>query len=44
MAVIDRDEDFNQWTGKLKGKIVLGAATRGVKALFEPRPPDEDSS
>jgi carboxypeptidase Q len=36
MAVIQEDADYKQWTGKLKGKIVLAAKPLPVKPLFEP--------
>ena len=36
MAVIETEEDLKQWTGKLKGKIVLAAKPADVKALFDP--------
>ena len=35
LAVIDREEDFPQWAGKLKGKFVLPVAARGVKPFFD---------
>src|SRR5712691_3278862 len=34
MAVIETDADFAQWTGKLKGRIVLASKPPEVKALF----------
>ena len=34
-AIIERDEDFSQWTGKLKGKIVLASKPQSVKAFFD---------
>jgi carboxypeptidase Q len=36
MAVIEEEDDFKEWTGKLKGKIVLASKPPEVKALFEP--------
>ena len=36
MAVIDSEEDFPQWSGKVKGKIVLASKPLDVKPLFEP--------
>jgi len=36
LAVIEKEEDFAQWTGKLKGKIVLASKPQEVKPLFEP--------
>jgi carboxypeptidase Q len=36
MAVIEEEGDYKQWTGKLKGKIVLAAKPLPVKPLFEP--------
>lgn len=35
-AIIDDEADFKEWTGKLKGKIVLAAAPPAVKPLFDP--------
>ena len=35
LAVIDREEEFPQWAGKLSGKIVLASRTRRVKPLFK---------
>ena len=37
LAVIDKAEDFEQWKGKLKGKIVLVSPTREVPAFFASR-------
>jgi len=34
VALITRDEDMKNWTGKLRGKIVLSQATPEVRALF----------
>jgi hypothetical protein len=36
MAVIDAEEDFKTYAGRLKGRIVLAAEPPEVKALFEP--------
>jgi carboxypeptidase Q len=36
MAVIEDEADYKQWTGKLKGKIVLASRPLPVKPLFEP--------
>jgi carboxypeptidase Q len=36
MAVIEKEEDFKQWAGRLAGKIVLAAKPPEVKPLFEP--------
>jgi carboxypeptidase Q len=36
IAVIQDDADYKQWTGKLKGKIVLAAKPLPVKPLFDP--------
>ncbi len=36
MAVIGSDKDFDQFRGKLKGKVVLGFDAREVKAQFDP--------
>ena len=36
MAVLQEDADYKQWTGKLKGKIVLASRPLPVKPLFEP--------
>ena len=33
-AVLDREEDFQKWTGKLKGKVVLAARATTVAAQF----------
>ena len=35
LAVIDREEEFPQWAGKLSGKIVLASRTRRVTPLFK---------
>ena len=45
MAIINSEEDFDQYRGKLKGKYVLTASMPAVPALFEPlarRLTDED--
>ncbi len=36
MAVVQDEADYKQWTGKLKGKIVLASKPLPVKPLFEP--------
>jgi len=36
MAVIEKEEEFKQWTGKLRGKIVLASKPLEVKPLFDP--------
>ena len=36
MAVVDRQEDFTKWQGKLKGKIVLAARATTVNPLLTP--------
>jgi carboxypeptidase Q len=36
LTVVEEDEDFKQWAGKLKGKIVLPVKPVAVKALFDP--------
>ena len=36
VAVIEKEEDFKAWTGKLKGKIVLASKPLEVKPLFDP--------
>ncbi|MEQ1573874.1 MAG: M20/M25/M40 family metallo-hydrolase [Vicinamibacterales bacterium] len=36
IAVIDREEDFQKWTGKLNGKVVLAARATTVTAPFSP--------
>jgi carboxypeptidase Q len=35
MAVAEKEEDFKEWTGKLKGKIVLATKPPEVKPLFD---------
>lgn len=34
LAVIERDDDFKTWTGKLRGKIVLSARPPEIRPLF----------
>ena len=36
LVVIDRDEDFKQWEGKLAGRIILTQNPPNVPALFTP--------
>jgi carboxypeptidase Q len=36
LAVIDREEDFDKWRGRLKGKVVLDARPTTVNAVFNP--------
>jgi carboxypeptidase Q len=36
LAVIDREDDFKRWEGKLAGKIVLAQNPPEVRALFTP--------
>jgi hypothetical protein len=36
LVVIDRDEDFKQWEGKLAGRIILTQNPPNVPALFSP--------
>ena len=36
LVVIDRDEDFTQWEGKLAGRIILTQNPPNVPALFTP--------
>jgi hypothetical protein len=34
LAIVDREEDFNKWRGKLRGKVVLAARATTVNPLF----------
>src|SRR5579864_3705106 len=36
LAVVEREEDFAKWKGKLQGKIVLTAAVRQLSAMMTP--------
>lgn len=36
LAILDREEDFAAWAGKLNGRIVLASRERGVKLGTEP--------
>lgn len=36
MAVIEEEKDFKEWSGKLRGKIVLAATPLEVKPFFDP--------
>ena len=47
IAIIDNEDDFETWAGKLQGKFVLTSAMPAVEALWEPparRLTDEDLS
>ncbi len=36
IAVVENEDDFEEWGGKLNGKYVLGTPMRAVPALWEP--------